>query len=403
MRLVGWIFISLCAMAAEKKVIAPVGARPPVGPYSPGISTAGYLYVSGQGAAKADGTFPASTGEQVTQALANVKAIVEAAGLTMEHVVYTQLYLKDMGGYDEANLAWAKMFPRNPPARAALGVARMPTDTPVEVSAVAVQDLSRKKIVSASVLATNAPTSAGVQVGDRLYVSGFLGRDGNSGKIPEDPGAQVRLALDRMGAVLKAAGMDFRNLVFVNPYLTDAMPMEVMNKIYAGYFQFGDTPARATIKVASLAHGANIEFTGIAVKHISKRKAVRPKNMPPSATASPCVFAEDTFYCSAKGGFIPGSNGGIYASTVETQLRQTMRNLLDGLEEAGLTFSDVVATNVYLDDINDFSKMNKVYAEYFPATPPTRTTVQQFSPAERKPNNRELWPTLEQISIVAIK
>ena len=168
-----------------------------------------------------------------------------------------------------------------------------------------------------------------------------------------------------MSETLKAAGMDFANVVFVNPYLTDQMPMGVMNKVYAKHFEFGNTPARATIKVASLPNGANIEFTGVAVRDLKKRQAVRPKNMPPSATASPCVFAEDTFYCSAKSGFIPGPKGGIYASTVETQVRQTMRNLLDGLEEAGLTFADVVATNVYLDDINDFAKMNKTYAEYF--------------------------------------
>ena len=68
------------------------------------------------------------------------------------------------------------------------------------------------------------------------------------------------------------------------------------------------------------------------------------------------MFAEDTFYCSAKSGFIPGPNSGIYASTVETQVRQTMRNLLDGLEEAGLSFANVVASNVYLDDLSDFAE-----------------------------------------------
>ncbi len=125
--------------------------------------------------------------------------------------------------------------------------------------------------------------------------------------------------------------------------------------------------------------------------------------MEPSPTASPCVFAGDTFYCSAKSGFIPGVNGGIYASTVETQLRQTMRNLLDGLEEAGLNFSNVVAANVYLDDINDFSKMNPVYAQYFGPVPPARTTVQQIAPGERAPNRTGHWPTLEQISIIAVK
>jgi enamine deaminase RidA (YjgF/YER057c/UK114 family) len=80
-----------------------------------------------------------------------------------------------------------------------------------------------------------------------------------------------------------------------------------------------------------------------------------------------------------------------------------MRNLLDGLEEAGLTFANVVASNVYLDDMNDFAEMNKAYAEYFSSTPPTRTTVQQYPPGERKGDERDRWPTLEQISIIAVK
>ena len=80
-----------------------------------------------------------------------------------------------------------------------------------------------------------------------------------------------------------------------------------------------------------------------------------------------------------------------------------MRNLLDGLEEAGLTFADVVATNVYLDDMEDFAKMNKTYAQYFTGAPPTRTTLQQFPSAERKANDQDRWPTLEQISLIAVK
>ena len=292
----------------------------------------------------------------------------------MEHVVYAQLYLKDMGAYEDANRVWAKFFPKDPPARATLGVTKMPTDTPVEVTVVAVRDLSRRKSrFRVGVYGRGPALPVGLRSGD---------------SVAADPAQQVQSALDAMGKTLKAAGMDFRHMVFVNPYLTDKMPMDVMNKVYAKHFEFGNTPARATIKVASLPNGANIEFTGVAIRDLSKRSAVRPKNMPPSPTASPCVFAEDTFYCSAKAGFIPGPNGGIYASTVETQVRQTMRNLLDGLEEAGLTFADVVATNVYLDDINDFAKMNKIYAQYFAGAPPTRTTVQQFPPPNAKPMSR---------------
>jgi len=136
---------------------------------------------------------------------------------------------------------------------------------------------------------------------------------------------------------------------------------------------------------------------------LAKRRSVRPKNMAPSPTASPCVFAGDTLFCSAKSEFIPGANGGIYAGTVETQLRQTMRNLLDGLEEPGMTFSDVVASNVYLDNLDEFAQMNRVYAEYFSSAPPSRTTVQQLVPGKREADAKAHWPTLEQISIIAVR
>jgi enamine deaminase RidA (YjgF/YER057c/UK114 family) len=80
-----------------------------------------------------------------------------------------------------------------------------------------------------------------------------------------------------------------------------------------------------------------------------------------------------------------------------------MRNLLDGLEEAGMNFSNVVASNVYLDSVDDFSQMNGVYVQYFGPAPPTRTTVQQLTPGERTADAKGHWPTLEQISIVAVK
>jgi enamine deaminase RidA (YjgF/YER057c/UK114 family) len=179
--------------------------------------------------------------------------------------------------------------------------------------------------------------------------------------------------------------------------------MEVMNRVYARRFEFGYTPARATIRVASLPQGASFELTGVAVRDLRDRRVIRPKNMPLSPTASPCVFAAGTLYCSAKSAFIPGPNSGIYASTVEHQVRQTMRNLLDGLEEAGLDFSHVVATNVYLDSIDEFPKMNATYAGYFGAAPPTRTTVQPLAPVERKPDDRSRWPMLEQISLIAVR
>jgi reactive intermediate/imine deaminase len=389
-----------CTFGAVKQ-ISPPGVKP-VGPYSPGILTGEFLYVSGQGAKDAAGQIPTDTEGQVRNVLENVKTIVEAAGLTMEHIVYTQVYLTDYADEGPLNRIWKQYFPKAPPARSTIGVAKLP-GTPLEISAVAVRDLAKKKVIVPPGYPASSPISPGVLAGERLYLSGFLGRDINTGQIPSDPAAQVQLSLNRMAETLKAAGADFRNMVFVNPYLTDKIPMGVMNKIYAQHFEFGNTPARATIQVAGLPGGANIEFTGVAIMDVSKRQAVRPKNMEPSPTASPCVFAGDTLFCSAKSGFISGVHGGIYASTVETQLRQTMRNLLDGLEEAGMNFSNVVTSNVYLDNIDDFTRMNGVYVEYFGNVPPARTTIQQTATGNRTPNAKGIYPTLEQISIVAVK
>jgi enamine deaminase RidA (YjgF/YER057c/UK114 family) len=387
--------------AADVKPIFPPGVKT-AGPYSPGILVGEFLYVAGQGGQSPDGKLPDSKEEQIRQCLRNIKTIVESAGLTMDHVVYVQTYLVDYSDEELLNRVWKESFPTAPPARSTIGVAAL-HGTSVEMSAVAVKDLSLKKPIVPPGYPSTMPISPAVRVGNRLYLSGFLGRDIHTGRVPDDPAEQVELAFSRLHQTLEAAGADFANMVFVNPYLTSKIPMGLMNGIYAKHFEFGNTPARATIEVAGLPNGANIEFTGVAVLDLSKRLAIRPKNMPPSPTASPCVFADDTFYCSAKSGFIPGVNGGIYASTVETQMRQTMRNLLDNLEEAGMNFSNVVASNVYLDNVDDFPKMNSVYAQYFGATPPARTTVQQLAPGNRAEDSKGHWPTLEQISIIAVK
>src|SRR5262249_20264872 len=138
---------ALLAAPDEKRVVFPPTAKP-VGPYSPGIFAGDFLYVSGQGSRGPNGQLPATFDEQAQQCLENVKSIVESAGLTMEHVVYSQVYLENMANYDAMNRTWMKYFSAGiPPARATLGVFRMPTDTPIEISAVAIRDLARKKAV----------------------------------------------------------------------------------------------------------------------------------------------------------------------------------------------------------------------------------------------------------------
>jgi enamine deaminase RidA (YjgF/YER057c/UK114 family) len=221
--------------------------------------------------------------------------------------------------------------------------------------------------------------------------------------VPKEPAEQVNMALEQLNSVVQASGLTLANMVFVNPYLTAAVPMRVMNEQYARRFEFGNTPARATIQVSSLPEAAQITYTGVAVRDLSQRRSIRPKNMPPSPTASPCVFAGDTLYCSAKSGFIPGPNGGVYAASTKDQTRQTMRNLLDNLEEADMNFDPVVCTTIYLDNLKELSQFATVYQKYFKGSLPSQTTVQQLAPAERKPDKDDHYPDLEQMSLIAVR
>jgi reactive intermediate/imine deaminase len=401
----GFLFFVLLlpsALTAQSKLHALNPAGVITGASSPAVDAADYVYISGQGPQRPDGSLPAGFADQVRQALDNVKTIAEAAGLDTKHIVYTQVYLEDVKAYAEMNRVFSEFFPTDPPARAVLGVARLP-GTAVQISAVAVHDLTGKRAVSPANWKWDEAAAPGMLTKDRLFVSSMPGSDPVTGRVPNDPAEQVDLALDRMQAVLKAAGMDFPNMVFVNPYLTAAIPGRVMNARYARRFEFGNTPARATIEVSSLPGEAHIEYTGVAVRDLQQRKAVRPKNMPPSPTASPCVFAGDTLYCSAKDGFIPGPHGGIYATTTPHQLRQSMRNQLDNLEEAEMTFDDIVETTVYLDDLSDLAAFDQVYRQYFGSTLPARTTVQQIAPTARKSDQEDHFPGLEQVSLIAVR
>lgn len=405
MRLLLITFLLSTALVAEGQFRAIVPAATSARTnrfYSPAVDAGEYVYISGQGPRRPDGSLPTTLDAQLRQALDNLKAIVESAGLTMEHVVYTQVYLEDINEYGEMNRAFAEYFAKTPPARAVLGVARL-SEPPIQISAVAVRSLADRRAVYPPNYNQAESASPGILTHDRLFISSMSGSNPVSGKIPDDPAAQVDLALDRVQAVVKAAGLELSNMVFVNPYLTSDIPTRVMNERYARRFEFGNTPARATIEVSSLPGGAHIEYTGVAVRDLRQRKAVRPKNMPPSPTASPCVFAGDTLYCSAKDGFIPGPHGGVYASSTQHQLRQTMRNLLDNLEEADMNFNQVVATNVYLDDLSDLQAFDDVYAQYFDAVPPARTTVQQIAPTKREADKEGHFPGLEQVSFIAVR
>lgn len=123
----------------NKEVIFTEKAPKAIGPYSQAQKVGDLLFTSGQ--------IPLnpSTGELVTeikaatkQSLENVKAILEAAGTSLENVVKTVVYIKDINDFGEVNEVYGEYFKENAPARSCVEVARLPKDALVEIEAIAI-------------------------------------------------------------------------------------------------------------------------------------------------------------------------------------------------------------------------------------------------------------------------
>lgn len=125
---------------------------------------------------------------------------------------------------------------------------------------------AEKKIIAPNGASSRAPFSPGVLVDGTLYVSGETGRDPKTGKTPDNFEDEVRFALESIGTILKAANMDYSDVVSVQVYLTDMDLFQKMNGVYTTYFK-ENRPARTAVGVAKLASpSAHVEITVTAHK-----------------------------------------------------------------------------------------------------------------------------------------
>lgn len=122
-----------------KSIVSTAKAPAAIGPYAQAVKTDGILITSGQlPIDPATGAFPEGIQAQTRQSLTNVKAILEEAGLTMDNVMKTTVFLKDMNDFGAMNEVYATFFTEGSfPARSAVEVARLPKDALVEIEVIA--------------------------------------------------------------------------------------------------------------------------------------------------------------------------------------------------------------------------------------------------------------------------
>jgi 2-iminobutanoate/2-iminopropanoate deaminase len=123
-----------------KKIISTDKAPAAIGPYSQAIEVNGMVYTSGVIPVNPQtGEIPEGTVAQATQALANLKNLLEAAGSSMEQVIKTTVFIKEMDEFGTINGIYKEFFTSDFPARSCVEVARLPKDVLLEIEAIAIK------------------------------------------------------------------------------------------------------------------------------------------------------------------------------------------------------------------------------------------------------------------------
>ncbi len=122
-----------------KQRISTPEAPAALGPYSQGVASGNLLFVSGQTPIDpATGALVAGSIEESTrQVIKNIRAILQAAGADLEHVLKTTVFLTDMGNFKRMNAVYAEFFTGTPPARSTIQVSALPMNAEVEIEAIA--------------------------------------------------------------------------------------------------------------------------------------------------------------------------------------------------------------------------------------------------------------------------
>jgi 2-iminobutanoate/2-iminopropanoate deaminase len=126
-------------VTVEKEIVKTSAAPAAIGPYSQAVKAGGIVFLSGQIALdpKSGEMVPGDIQTQTRQVLSNIKAVLVAAGSSLERVVKTTVFLRSMDDFAKMNAVYGESFPANPPARSTIEASRLPKGAAVEIDAIA--------------------------------------------------------------------------------------------------------------------------------------------------------------------------------------------------------------------------------------------------------------------------
>jgi len=264
------------------------------------------------------------------------------------------------------NEAYRAFFTNSPPARTTI-VAWMRGNAKIEITATALPNGAHRETLQPAKWDKNPrPYSYIVKTDDLVFFSGLISRRGvDDAPVVGSVKTQMNTILDNAATLLETADLTFDDIVAARVYLTSPYDFEEVNQVYGDAFA-KDAPARATAVVELMSNDASVEVTFIASRQPKKIIGDPIEAIPVSAAvqAGPRVWLSGVIGDTDKH---PKDSG--------AQMRDVFNRMQNTLDLAGLKYSDVVDTTVYLRDWSDWPKIDAVYREVFPHDPPARNST----------------------------
>jgi enamine deaminase RidA (YjgF/YER057c/UK114 family) len=370
-------------------------------PVSHAVRAGDWVFVSGMlpldKSASVVGATPgrADVAAQTAQCLDNLDHALSAFGIDRSHVAKTKTYFADLRHRARSDAVLQKSWPRPGPARSYIGSVMPIPDAALQVEAIAHLTQKPQEVVPAKPVGLGSLQAAGgTKVGNFHFSNGHRSTDATGKLIARgDIRGQVEQSLDDLGECLKAAGMDYSDVLAVHATVPYWYGFNRYNEVYSKYFR-EPFPARASIQGRIVTESALVEFEAFSAKgkkkvtvesvvtgvgHYSLKKRDDTVYVPelPGSMAPHChaVQVDDTVYICGEiayegGGLMVGTR---HAGDIGAQTIMCMGYHGHVMQALGGTIDDIVKTNISITEGSMIPGFLEEYAKFFKAPYPAMT------------------------------
>jgi reactive intermediate/imine deaminase len=332
---------------------------------------------------------------QANRCLTNIDAIVRSVDHTMDDVVKTTVFLKDISDVEAVNDAYAAFFNDDLPTRTVVAVADLPlSGALVQIDAVVSngEGTPPQDALDLVKVSRNTPTapidpasSQTVAFSHYNNLSAQLPLDPHSGQMVDgDVRAQANQCLTNIKAILKSINHTMDDVVKTTIFLTDISDTEAVNDVCAEFFP-GYVPSRTVVNASALPSDALVQIDTVVahgdgtppqLPEDAKLLVIEASNTV-EAPAAPYAHTVAFSHYNHISGQLPvdPATGQIVTGGIEEQVGQCLTNIEAIVESVDHVIDDVVKLNVQVKSMSDIAAVNDVCATFFEGDLPAGTTV----------------------------